>query len=270
MEWRFSLEMKIKRIFKIGLFVVTTSIFFVACADKPTVEQKLEKAKVITINDVLEDSFEYDANQKLYRIKTPITKEEDKNTLVSKFIKFCSEQNGKLIYSNYYINKHYVNSYSKNLANACEVDREPYFIIHQANENSNLHYSVSIDEVAKRIYLNKRQPEYEKPTPESTAQTIQERKEIQKREIAREQKTKLLLNTKSQQKTMTFFDSWRDSENKALCSTKCNTLNVKTNGYKTLQEAISNNWQLVSKVGEIEEAIDDSCTCSGYSVLVKK
>ena len=270
MEWRFSLRMKIRNFFKIGLFVVTTSIFFVACADKPTVEQKLEKAKVITINDVLEDSFEYDANQKLYRIKTPITKEEDKNALVSKFIKFCLEQNGILIYSNYYINKHYVNSYSKNLANACEVDREPYFIIHQANENSNLHYSVSIDEVAKRIYLNKRQPEYEKPTPESTAQTIQERKEIQKREIAREQKTKLLLSNKNQEKTMTFFDSWRDTENKALCSTKCNALNLKTNGYKTLKEALSNNWQLVSKVGEIEEAIDDSCTCSGYSVLVKK
>ena len=262
--------MKIKKIFKIGLFVVTTSIFFVACSDKPTVEQKLEKPEVITINDVLNDSFEYDANQKLYKTKAPITKEEDKNALVSKFIKFCSEQNGKLIYSNYYINKHYVNSYSKNLANACEVDREPYFLIHQANDNSNLHYSVSIDEVAKRIYLNKRQPEYEKPTPESTAQTIQERKEIQKREIAREQKTKLLLSNKNQEKTMTFFDSWRDTENKALCSTKCNALNLKTNGYKTLKEALSNNWQLVSKVGEIEEAIDDSCTCSGYSVLVKK
>lgn len=262
--------MKIKKFFKIGLFVVTSSIFFVACSDKPTVEQKLEKPEVITINDVLNDSFEYDANQKLYKTKAPITKEEDKNALVSKFIKFCSEQNGKLIYSNYYINKHYVNSYSKNLANACEVDREPYFIIHQANENSNLYYSVSIDEVAKRIYLNKRQPEYEKPTPESTAQTIQERKEIQKREIAREQKTKLLLSNKNQEKTMTFFDSWRDTENKALCSTKCNALNLKTNGYKTLKEALSNNWQLVSKVGEIEEAIDDSCTCSGYSVLVKK
>ena len=69
MEWRFSLEMKIKKIFKIGLFVITTSIFFVACSDKPTVEQKLEKPEVITINDVLNDSFEYDANQKLYKTK---------------------------------------------------------------------------------------------------------------------------------------------------------------------------------------------------------
>lgn len=269
MEWRFSLRMKMRNFFKIGLFVVTTSVFFVACADKPTIEQKVEQPKVLTINDVLKDSFEYDAKQKLYKTKAPITKEEDKNALVSKFIKFCSEQNGKLIYSNYYINKYYVNSYSKNLANACEVDREPYFLIHQANENSNLHYSVSIDEAARRIYLNKKQPVFEQPTPESTEKTIQERKEIQRREIAREQKTKLLLSNKSE-KTMTFFDSWRDSGDKALCSTKCNALNVKTNGYKTLQEAVSNNWQLVSKVGEIEEAIDDSCTCSGYSVLVKK
>lgn len=261
--------MKMKEFLKIGLFVVATSLFFNACANKAPVKNN-EKQKIKTIDNVLAESFVYDSNQKLYRTKAPITKAEDGNALISKFAKFCSEKNGKLVYTSYYINKHYANSYSNNLANACEVDKEPYFLIHQASENSNLYYSVSMDEAAKRIYSNKKQPEFEKPTPESTEQTIQERKEIQKREIAREQKTKLLLSNKSQQKTMTFFDSWRDSGNKALCSTKCNALNVKTNGYKTLQEAISNNWQLVSKVGEIEEAIDDSCTCSGYSVLVKK
>ena len=260
--------MEIKNILKIGLFVITTSIFFTACANK-SIDKKIEKPKIKTIDNVLADSFVYDSNQKLYKTKTPITKEEEKNALVSKFTKFCSEKNGKLIYTNYYINKQYVNSYSKNLANACEVDKEPYFIIHQANENSNFYYSVSIDDAAKRIYLNRKPPEFEKPAIESTEQTVQERKEIQRREIAREQKTKILLSNKSQ-KTMTFFDSWRDSGNKALCSTKCNALNLKTNGYKTLKEAVSDNWQLVSKVGEIEEAIDDSCTCSGYSVLVKK
>ena len=260
--------MEIKNILKIGLFVITTSIFFTACANK-SIDKKIEKPKIKTIDNVLADSFVYDSNQKLYKTKTPITKEEEKNALVSKFTKFCSEKNGKLIYTNYYINKQYVNSYSKNLANACEVDKEPYFIIHQANDNSNLYYSVSIDDAAKRIYLNRKPPEFEKPAIESTEQTVQERKEIQRREIAREQKTKILLSNKSQ-KTMTFFDSWRDSGNKALCSTKCNALNLKTNGYKTLKEAVSDNWQLVSKVGEIEEAIDDSCTCSGYSVLVKK
>lgn len=261
--------MKMKEFLKIGLFVAAASLFFNACANKST-EKKIDKPKVKTIDNVLAESFVYDPNQKLYRTKAPITKQEDGNALVSQFAKFCSEKNGKLVYTSYYINKHYANSYSNNLANACEVDKEPYFLIHQANQNSNLYYSVSIDETAKRIYSNKKQPVFEQPAPVSTEETIQERKEIQKREIAREQKTKLLLSTKSQQKTMTFFDSWRDSGNKALCSTKCNALNVKTNGYKTLQEAISNNWQLVSKVGEIEEAIDDSCTCSGYSVLVKK
>lgn len=260
--------MKIKNILKIGLFVITTSIFFTACANK-SIDKKIEKPKIKTIDNVLADSFVYDSNQKLYKTKTPIIKEEEKNALVSQFSKFCSEKNGKLVYTNYYINKQYVNSYSKNLANACEVDKEPYFIIHQANENSNFYYSVSIDDAAKRIYLNRKPPEFEKPAIESTEQTVQERKEIQRREIAREQKTKILLSNKSQ-KTMTFFDSWRDSGNKALCSTKCNALNLKTNGYKTLKEAVSDNWQLVSKVGEIEEAIDDSCTCSGYSVLVKK
>jgi|GEM_PF-5075475 len=258
-----------KRFLKIGLFVIATSIFFTACSTKPIVKTTVEKPKIKTINDVINDSFVYDTNQKLYRTKSPITKIEEGNALFSKFAKFCSEKNGKLVYTSYYINKHYANLYSKNIANVCEVDNEPYFIIHRANENSNIYYSISMDQIAKRIYLNKKQPEFEKPVMESTEQSIQERKEIQKREIAREQKTKLLLNKKGQ-RTMIFFDSWRDSGNKALCSTKCNALNVKTNGYKTLQEAISNNWQLVSKVGEIEEAIDDSCTCSGYSVLVKK
>ena len=260
--------MKMKEFLKIGLFVAATSLFFNACANKST-EKKIDKPKVKTIDNVLAESFVYDPNQKLYRTKAPITKQEDGNALVSQFAKFCSEKNGKLIYTNYYINKQYVNSYSKNLANACEVDKEPYFIIHQADDNSNFYYSVSVDEAAKRIYLNRKPPEFEKPAVESTEQTVQERKEIQRREIAREQKTKLLLSNKSE-KTMTFFDSWRDSGNKALCSTKCNALNLKTNGYKTLKEAVSDHWQLVSKVGEIEEAIDDSCTCTGYSVLVKK
>ena len=268
MEWRFSLKMKVKEFLKISLFVASTALLFNACANKAPVK-KIEKQKIKTIDNVLAESFVYDANQKLYKTKDPITKIEEKNALVSQFTKFCSEKDGKLIYTNYYINKQYVNSYSKNLANACEVDKEPYFIIHQAEDNSNFYYSVSVDEAAKRIYLNRKPPEFEKPAVESTEQTVQERKEIQRREIAREQKTKLLLSNKSE-KTMTFFDSWRDSGNKALCSTKCNALNLKTNGYKTLKEAVSDNWQLVSKVGEIEEAIDDSCTCSGYSVLVKK
>lgn len=260
--------MKIKELLKIGLFVASTTLLFNACANKAPAK-KIEKQKIKTIDNVLAESFVYDANQKLYKTKAPITKIEEKNALVSQFTKFCSEKDGKLIYTNYYINKQYVNSYSKNLANACEVDKEPYFIIHQAEDNSNFYYSISMDDAAKRIYLNRKPPEFEKPAVESTEQTVQERKEIQRREIAREQKTKLLLSNKSE-KTMTFFDSWRDSGNKALCSTKCNALNLKTNGYKTLKEAVSDNWQLISKVGEIEEAIDDSCTCTGYSVLVKK
>ena len=99
--------MEIKNILKIGLFVISTSIFFTACANK-SIEKKVEKPKVKTIDDVLNESFEYDVNQKLYKTKTPITKEEEKNALVSKFTKFCSEKNGKLIYTNYYINKQYV------------------------------------------------------------------------------------------------------------------------------------------------------------------
>ncbi|MDD2896735.1 MAG: hypothetical protein PHG81_12030 [Aliarcobacter sp.] len=258
-----------KKFLKIGLFVIATSIFFTACATKP-VEKTVEKPKTkTTINDVLNDSFVYDSNQKLYRTKSPIIKTEESNALFSKFANFCSEKKGKLVYTTYYINKHYSNLYSKNIANVCEIDNEPYFIIHRANENSNIYYSVSMDAVAKRIYLNKKQPVFEKPIMASTEQSIQERKEIQKREIAREQKTKVLLGKKDQ-RTMTFFNSWRYSGSEASCSKKCTDINQRTTGFRTLKDALSNNWQLVSKGDDIEEAIDDNCTCSGSSVLVKK
>ena len=258
-----------KRFFKIGLFVIATSIFFAACATKP-IQKTVEKPKPkTTITDVLNNSFVYDSNQKLYKTKSPISTTEESNTLFSKFANFCSEKNGKLVFTTYYINRYYANAYSNNIANACEIDNQPYFIIHRANENSNINYSVSMDEGIKRIYLSKKQPEYEKPTPESTEQTVQERKEIQRREIAREQKTKVLLGKKDQ-KTMTFFNTWRYSGSEASCSKKCTDINQRTNGFKTLKEALSNNWQLVSKGDDIEEAIDDSCTCSGSSVLVKK
>lgn len=258
-----------KRFLKIGLFVIATSIFFAACATKP-IQKTVEKPKPkTTITDVLNDSFIYDSNQKLYRTKSPISKPEESNALFSKFANFCSEKNGKLVFTTYYINRYYANAYSNNIANACEIDNQPYFIIHRANENSNINYSVSMDEGIKRIYLSKKQPEYEKPTPESTEQTVQERKEIQKREVAREQKTKVLLG-KINQKTMTFFNTWRYSGSEASCSKKCTDINQRTTGFKTLKEAISNNWQLVSKGDDIEEAIDDNCTCSGSSVLVKK
>ena len=55
--------MEIKNILKIGLFVISTSIFFTACANK-SIEKKVEKPKVKTIDDVLNESSEYDVNQK--------------------------------------------------------------------------------------------------------------------------------------------------------------------------------------------------------------
>ena len=96
-----------------------------------------------------------------------------------------------------------------------------------------------------------------------------ERAEIQRREIAREQKTRMILNKKDQ-KTMTFFDSWRYAGSEASCSKKCIDINIKNYGFKSLKDALSNNWQLVSKEGEEEMTLDDSCTCSGSSAVLSK
>lgn len=271
MEWRFSLKMEINKFLKVGLFVISTSILFTACANKANVKnvKKVEQTKVKTINDVLNESFDYDANQKLYKNKS--TKIEDTNTLLSKLGKLCSDKNGKLVNINYYINKNYVNSYSNNKASVCEINDETYFITHQASLNNNIYYSVSIDEKVKKVYQNFKNNQFElTPTITEDTQTVmKERQEILRREAAREQKTKLLFNKKDQ-KTMTFFDSWRYSGKEAPCSKKCTDLNKRSTGYSTLKEAVNNNWQFVSKAEEIEEAIDNTCTCSGSSVLVKK
>jgi hypothetical protein len=270
MEWRFSLKMQINKFLKIGLFVVVTSIFFTACANKSIVKNNVQKTKVKTINDVLNESFIYDAKQKLYKNKS--TKIEDRKILLSKLNKFCSDKKGKLVNSTYYINKIYVNSYSNNRATVCEINNQPYFIAHQATQNSSSYYSISMDEGIKKAYSNSKnhtQFESESPTLINTQDSIKERKEIQKREAAREQKTRLLFNKKDQ-RTMTFFDSWRYSGKEAVCSKRCTDINKRTTGYSTVKEAVNNNWQLVSKVEDIEEAIDNTCTCSGYSVLLRK
>jgi 16S rRNA C1402 (ribose-2'-O) methylase RsmI len=86
---------------------------------------------------------------------------------------------------------------------------------------------------------------------------------------AREQKTRMILNKKDQ-KTMTFFDSWRYAGSEASCSKKCIDINIKNYGFKSLKDALSNNWQLVSKEGEEEMTLDDSCTCSGSSAVLSK
>ena len=75
---------------------------------------------------------------------------------------------------------------------------------------------------------------------------------------------------KKDQKTMTFFDSWRYSGSESSCSRKCVDMNVKNYGFKSLKEALNTNWQLVSKAGEEEMTLDESCTCVGTSSVLSK
>jgi hypothetical protein len=280
MGWKYRSNMKISKFVKIIFFIIATSVFFTSCANKSINKNTkiVDKQKIKTINQVLNDSFEYDANQRLYKHKS--IKAEDTNNLLSKIGQICSEKKGKIVYISYYINKNYVNSYTNNKAYICEINNEPYFISHHASQNSSSYSSISIDKHTKKAYLNYKKRtridsrfnstfEAAEPSEENTENSIREKQEIQKREKAREQKTKLLFNKKNQ-RTMTFYNSWRYTEKEALCSKKCTNINKRTTGYSTLKEANNNNWQLISKIGEIEEAIDLNCTCIGYSVLLKK
>ena len=262
---------------KILLFIIATSVLFNGCVNK-TQNKKVEKTKSISLHDVLNDSklFEYDENQKLYKNK--FTQDQNRNDLLLKLGNLCSEKKGKLVYTNYFINSEYVNTYINNKAYICEIQNAPYFIGHLANQDSNSYLSISINENTKKEYVNKQTAikklseskfEVTLPTQISAQEAIQEREEIKKREKAREQKAKLMFSKKNQS-TMTFFDSWKQIGTDPLCSTKCKNINKKTTGFTTLQEATAQKWQLISKVNEISETIDTTCTCSGSSVILKK
>lgn len=264
--------MKIKSILKLLSFFMIVLLSFDACSNKGIVK-KTEKLKTKTIDEILVESFEYNENQKIYKNKFDIVNEDDANNLLAKFENFCSSKEGQLIGGAYFIDKDYVRSYTNNKAGVCEVNGEPIFMIHQSSRASSIFYSVVIDEdIMKTYYIRKKKQDFQIEQPvikESLEEVMHERKEIQRREAAREQKTKLLLSQKNQ-KTMTFFDSYRFAGSEASCSKRCYDINIKNNGFKTLKDALSNNWQFVSKIEETEETLDNNCTCKGSSVLLKK
>ncbi len=255
-----------KNLLKIGLFIFITSIFLTACVDK-TIEKNSNKSKTKDLTEILKDSFDFDDNQKLYRSKFEITTNEEANNMVFKFEKLCREKKGELVYTDFYINQNYMKSNYKNQTNICEVNNEPYFFIQQSLNRSDYIYSISIDEQTMIYYKNYKNSK--SLNPETIEKMSKERLEIQKREIAREQKTRAILNKKDQ-KTMTFFDSWRYSGSESSCSRKCVDMNVKNYGFKSLKEALNTNWQLVSKAGEEEMTLDESCTCVGTSSVLSK
>lgn len=263
--------MRIGNILRLLSFFTIILLSFNACSNKGTVK-KAEKPKVTDITIVLNESFDYFENQKIYKNRFEIANEDDANNLLAKFESFCSSKEGQLIGGAYFIDKDYARSYTNNKAGVCEVNGEPIFIIHQSSKSSYIFYSVTTDEdIMKTYYIKKKKQDFqiEPPVKESLEVVMQERKEIQRREAAREQKTKVLLGQKNQ-KTMTFFDSYRFAGSEASCSKRCFDINVKNNGFKTLKDALSNEWQFVSKIEETEETLDNNCTCKGSSVLLKK
>lgn len=285
--------MKINKFLKIVLFIAATSVLFTACASKaPKNVKKVEKPKVENINNVLNDAkvFEYDSRQKLYRNK--FTQEQNRNDLLLKFGKLCSDKKGKLVYIDHFINRSYVNAYANNKAYICEVDKAPYFIAHIASQNTNSYFSISVDEKVKKEYLDKQNdmefesslettvdstptsvpnPKFQAtpPSQESFEDGKKEREEIEKRQRAREQKTRLLFDKKDQT-TMTFFDTWKQTGVDTLCSTKCKSINKRSTGFTTLKEATDTKWQIVSKIGETSEMVDNTCTCTGSSIVLRK
>ena len=260
--------MKINKFLKIVLFIAAAAVLFTACANKsPKNVKKVEKPKVENINNVLNDAkvFEYDSRQKLYRNK--FTQEQNRNDLLLKFGKLCSDKKGKLVYIDHFINRSYVNAYANNKAYICEVDKAPYFIAHIASQNTNSYFSISVDEKVKKEYLDKQNDmEFEsslETTVDSTPTSVPNPK-FQATPPSQES------FDKKDQTTMTFFDTWKQTGVDTLCSTKCKSINKRSTGFTTLKEATDTKWQIVSKIGETSEMVDNTCTCTGSSVVLRK
>ena len=60
MEWKYRSNMKISKLVKIVFFIIATSVFFTACANKSINKNTkvVDKLKTKTINEVLNHSFE--------------------------------------------------------------------------------------------------------------------------------------------------------------------------------------------------------------------
>ena len=98
------------------------------------------------------------------------------------------------------------------------------FIKHKINSKLTNIGFMKTNVVAAAGFAENHQFEITPAVKEDTQTVIKERQEIIRREASREQKTKLLFNKKDQ-KSMTFFDSWRYSGKEVLCSKKCTDLN---------------------------------------------
>mgnify|MGYP000955636844 CR=1 FL=1 len=72
--------MKIKSILKLLSFFMIVLLSFDACSNKGIVK-KTEKLKAKTIDEILDESFEYNENQKIYKNKFDIVNEDDANNI---------------------------------------------------------------------------------------------------------------------------------------------------------------------------------------------
>ena len=70
-----------------------------------------------------------------------------------------------------------------------------------------------------------------------------------------------------------FYNSFSfNGENKYenVCAKSCKNYNIENTGYISLQESLNDNWEFVSKIGNINTSINRHCICKGVNLLLKK
>jgi hypothetical protein len=160
----------------------------------------------------------------------------------------------------------------------CIVDNSPLFFIStisfQYGGDNNVLRDIVFDksEETKNQYLTILKEEESRMTAFREKQKKREEKrqqeELQK-EKAKIEKINYLKNRKGQY-TMRFFNGldWKYDESKCLNS--CIELNQLNTGYTSLQEALNNGWQFISKINDTSETINNSCICKGTNILLKR
>lgn len=73
--------------------------------------------------------------------------------------------------------------------------------------------------------------------------------------------------------TFNFYDDYKyrgNETDKYNCNSTCAKLNRESTGYLRLNEALNDNWKLISRTRVLNDSINYNCLCTGIQVILKK
>jgi hypothetical protein len=186
-----------------------------------------------------------------------------------------------------FINKHIDNS-SMNKSpsiKACIKNNNYLFILIEQGYNqfnkatrqsfNDKMYFISSDENNQKKYIsfiNKVKNENEKRMKE-IEENIKKKKEEHDKKALEELKRIDMLRIRKGQHVVRFFNSYTFNENRVKesdCANQCTSKNIEDSGYTSMDKALENGWEFISKLDSVSYKVSENCTCTGTNVLIKK